>query len=202
MKRQLLHWIQSGLTSAILLSAMALASNAQEPLPQLPEAAPEMKILRHDAGTWNADIAFFTPDGELKSSGMEVNRMIGDYWLVGDFEMELMGVTFRGHGTMGFDAKTKQFTGSWIDSMNPHAAHVTGTWDEASRTITYSSEGLDMMGNPEKSKMTTTYSPDWQTRTFIRYVQLPGSEEWEKVMRVVYKKAPEKESAPAAPQKQ
>jgi hypothetical protein len=185
-------------SALIVIGSLTLLLNqSHAQIPGMPEPTAEHELLKHEVGTWNADATFFTPVGEVKATGKEVNRMVGDFWIVSDFEMDMGGMPFQGHGTFGYDVKTKKYTGSWIDSMSPHVAHMTGTWDESTRTFTYTSEGLDMMGNPEKAKMSTTLSPDNKKRTFVRWVQAPDSTEWTKSMEVVYTKAEEKTAAPA-----
>lgn len=160
--------------------------NAQE------QASAQHEILKHEIGTWNADATFFMPDGnQMKATGKETNRMLGEFWIISDFEMDMGGMPFQGHGSFGYDSKNGNYIGSWIDSMSPHVMHMTGTWDAEQRTFIYLAEGLDMMGSPEKSKMTTVLSADGKTRTFTRWVQTPGTEEWAKTMEVIYTKQAE-----------
>jgi hypothetical protein len=169
---------------------------SQEQAMEMPQPSAEHEVLKHEAGTWKADATFFMPDGsEMKAVGKETNRMIGGFWIVSDFAMDMGGAPFHGHGTFGYDSKNKKYTGSWVDSMSPHVLHMTGTWDAATRTFTHLGDGLDMMGNPEKSKSTVVFSEDMKTRTFDRWVQAPGAKDWTKAMTIVYTKEAQAEPA-------
>lgn len=171
--------------------------DAQDQGMQMPQSSPEHEILKHDVGTWKADATFFMPDGtEMKVIGKETNRMVGEFWILSDFEMSMGGAAFHGHGTFGYEPKNKKYIGSWVDSMTPYVTQMSGSWDAGTRTLTYTGAGFDMNGNPEKSKSTVVYSDDMQTRTFNRWVQAPGAKDMIKAMTIIYTKE-EVQAAPA-----
>ena len=43
--------------------------------------------------------------------------------------------------TLGYDSAKGTFVGTWIDSVQPHLWHYTGTLDEARQVLTLESEG-------------------------------------------------------------
>ena len=146
--------------------------------------------LRQSVGTWTAEIKSFPngPDAEpVIGVGKETNRMLGDLWLISQFEGEISGVKFEGQGVFGFNPETKKYIGTWVDSMSPFMTTNTGTYDAASKTMTMEMTGRDPSGAEQKGKIVEVH-PDENTRQFTMYGVLPGSEEMVKMMEAVYKR--------------
>ena len=103
------------LTTMLLSAATTLA--AQEA--HLPKPGPEFDVLKADVGTWDVEIKTWAGPGDpTVSKGTETNRMLGDFWLVVDFQGNMMGMDFTGHGVYGYDVQKKHYIGTWIDSMS------------------------------------------------------------------------------------
>jgi len=155
---------------------------------QFPQASAEHAVLKMDVGTWTAEATMFMPGmPEETAPGEEVNAMLGDFWVVNNYSMDFMGTKFNGQGTFGFDADKKKYVGSWVDSMSPHAMHMEGTWDEATRTMTFFSVGKDPAGVEKKGKSTSVYSKDGNTRLFTMFDLAPDSkDEYVKTMQIKY----------------
>lgn len=146
------------------------------------------EVLKMDVGVWQAQTKLFAGPGEPEmSEGVERNRMIGDSWLVSNFKGEFAGMDFTGHGTTGFDAKTKKYVTHWVDSMSAYRSIMTGTYDNDSKTMTFVGNAHDPDGNPVKSKNVIVYKDDG-SRVLTMYSQMPGSEELTKTMEIVYTK--------------
>lgn len=181
----------TGLIAGLMLCFGGIVAFAQEPAAAARGTDDGHALLKMDEGVWNAKISMFmgpTPD---VSEGREVNRLVGEYWLVSDFRGQIMGADFVGHGTFGFDEETGKHVGSWVDSMSPHAMHMMGTWDPATRTMSMESSGKGPDGAPVKGKSTVVYSEDFQTRTMTMFSQMPGSDEMTKTMEILYTKVKE-----------
>lgn len=148
----------------------------------------EMKHLRADVGTWDAEIKFFgNPNSPPEvSKGTETNFMLGDYWLISHFKGTIMGMEFQGSSQTGYDPAKKKYVGAWVDSLSPYPMHLEGTWDEATKTMTSHAVGKDPLGNETKSKMVVVYNGDG-SRTFTMYAIADGHEQ--KMMEVRYTKA-------------
>ena len=176
------------LNSISLLALVALwipaTCVAQEPTP-----GPEHAVLKQEVGRWEAKIKMWAGPGEpVESAGMEVNKMIGGFWLVSDFKGDMMGQEFQGHGTFGYDAAKKQYSGSWIDSFSPNVMHMTGNYDAATKPMTYVGEGMAPDGTAMKSKLVTVFKDDG-TRHMTMHAPSPdGGDEMVKVMEIVYTK--------------
>ncbi|MEZ6096182.1 MAG: DUF1579 domain-containing protein [Pirellulaceae bacterium] len=142
---------------AVLVCCVPAISQAQ-----MPEASPEHEVLKKDVGTWKAEMKMWMapemPAQEM--AGEEVNRMVGDLWLVSDFKADFGGMPFEGHAIMGYNPEAKKYQGSWIDSMTPAAAHMEGEFDKESNTLTTIMEQPQPDGSMRKSKSTTVYDGD------------------------------------------
>jgi len=159
---------------------------AQGPLPQ---ASAEHQGLAHEVGTWDADSKFwFAPDTEpITTKAVEVNKQLGTMWIISDYSSEMMGQPFHGRGQFGYDPTKKKYVGTWIDSMSPYLAVMEGTMDEATKTLTLMSKGINpMTGKEEVSKMVSTMI-DADHKKFEAFGQIPGQEgKWWKKMEISY----------------
>lgn len=101
--------------SAILFATLFACSNLATA--QFAPTSPEHELLKRDVGTWEATTTIWMgEDGKADpsaepavSKGKEVNRMLGDFWLVSNFGGDFGGMSFEGHSTTGFDPQKKQF---------------------------------------------------------------------------------------------
>ncbi len=172
------------------LAMMMLAGGSWAQEPAAPQAAPEMALYKQDVGQWDCDIKFWMdPNGEpMTSKGTESNRMLGDMWILSEFQGDFGGMTFEGCGQFGYDAEKKKYIGTWVDSTSPFASQMEGTYDPATKTMTQIGTGKNPDGSPMKSKSVVVYKDGG--KVFTMYNQAPGSaDEWIKVMEIVYKKA-------------
>ena len=44
---------------------------------------------------------------------------------------------FEGHGVYGYDVKKAKYVATWVDSMSKHIDMMEGTYDEKSKTLTF-----------------------------------------------------------------
>lgn len=182
--------IRSCLFFAVLALCSLKTADAQFVTP-----SPEHEVLKKDVGTWEATTKMWMgPDGSPDpsaepsvSKGTEVNRMLGDFWLISTFKGDFGGMAFEGHSTMGYDPQKKAFVGSWTDSVSPYAMHMTGSYDASTETMTLKSKGIGMDGKETTGKMTVKYSADGRVMTMYDIVD--GKEI--KTMEVSYKKVKE-----------
>lgn len=114
----------------------------------------EHRRLLEEVGTWSAEIKLFLSPGmpPVTSQGREVNRMIGDSWLVSDFTSTSMGETLVGHGQVGFDVERGVAVGTWIDSESAKLQLMEGTYDLDRRERTLFYKGPDGQGEEARFK--------------------------------------------------
>jgi Protein of unknown function (DUF1579) len=169
------------------IAALAVASTclAQNPF----EPTKEHKLIAGDVGVWDAEVKAFTgPDTEpMISKGTETVKALGDLWTVSDFKGEFGGQEFSGHGITGYDASKKKFVGIWVDTMSLAPMTLEGTYDEATKSLTMLTEGVDpATKQPYKMKEVITWK-DKDHRNFVMYMNTPGGkEEMTKAMEISY----------------
>lgn len=148
----------------------------------------EHALLKKEAGTWTAKGKMWMPGATeaMEFEGVEKNEMVGDLWVATDFKGNFGGVEFHGHGRLGFNVDSKKYEGTWFDSMSPHTTKMTGTYDEASKTLTMHSTGKGPQGEEMKGKNVVVYK-DKDTRVMTMYSQDPnGGDKMIKTMQIVY----------------
>jgi hypothetical protein len=116
------------------------------------------KLLSSMDGTWDYAIKFWmNPDPNAKpqeSKGVAIRKSImgGRYVtmdVTGKMQMpdekgKMKDVAFKGMGIEGYDNMKKKFVASWIDNMGTGMEFSEGTYDPATKTLTYTAE-VEMM---------------------------------------------------------
>src|SRR2546426_378593 len=122
------------------------------------------KLLANGVGTWDYHVkAWMSPDpnaAPTESSGTAVTRAVldGRFFIsehTGKFQMpgpdgKMMEMDFKGMGTEGYDNAKKKFVATWIDNMGTGILGLEGTYDAATKTLTYRGEYEMMPGMKTK----------------------------------------------------
>lgn len=104
-------------------------------------ASPESKRLEESEGAWDAEIKMWTGPGDpMVSKGKQTCRMLlGGLALSCDYESTSAEMPMKGHSITMWNPTTKKYDGYWLDNYSWNGPSLsTGTWDEASRTMTES----------------------------------------------------------------
>ena len=174
-----MNWKRFGLAAlgcTCLISAGAFALEPQDEELAMPGPEPEHAYLMESVGTWDCTMKMWEGPGEpTMGTGTEVNRSIGGLHVVSDFKSEVMGMPFEGHGITSWDPRKQKYISIWVDSFEPTPAILEGTYDEATKTMTFSGEG-QMMGETMRMREVIT-APDADHRVFKMYITPPGAAE-------------------------
>ncbi len=169
------------------LASFALAATVSA---QPPTATKEHEVFKMDVGVWDAQMKIWPvgPDGEvLTAKCVETNRMLGDLWLVSDFEGEIAGGKFVGHGQFGYDPLKKSYVGTWVDNMLPTMSVVHGKYNAETKTMTMEGKMFDPeLGKEIGSKSVAVYV-DKDTRRMEMFKKV--GDQWVKSMEVAYKRS-------------
>lgn len=142
-------------------------------------------VFAKDEGTWDAEMEITPAPGAppMHQKGVSTNRRIGGgRWLLVDFVAE---TGFEGHGVYGWDASTGRYTGAWVDSMQTAISRADGTWDDATKTMTFHVE-LVHDGKPFRYREETTTFPDGM-QVYRNFVPTPDGGEFE-MIRTTYRR--------------
>jgi hypothetical protein len=149
--------------------------------PEMPKASPEHALLKKYVGTWDATFKMMGQESKCTHTF----EMVGDFWVMGKFSGNLMGMKLEGRDTLGWDPIKKKYVSNWIDNMSPHYTVMTGTFDAASKTMTNEGGGYGPDGKPTKNKDTAVWKSD-DEYTFTMFEEKGGK--WEEMFVIEYKR--------------
>lgn len=95
------------------------------------------KWLAKYNGNWDVEMtSFMDPSNPQKSKGTGVyTSMLNGLYQAGDFKSDMMGMPFQGHSITGYDNAKKVFVSTWVDNFGSGIIYMTGTYDEATKTL-------------------------------------------------------------------
>ncbi len=107
--------------------------------PTSDDEAAALAVFRTDVGEWDIELEVTPyPGADVnRTGGVATNRLVGGRWLVSD---QTTDSGFAGHGVYGWDPVQGAYVDVWVDAIGGGIAQGTGTWDEASSTMTYDFE--------------------------------------------------------------
>ncbi len=126
--------------ASLVFGAALLAAQPQEGSGP-PKPGKEHELLKEYVGEWDVVGKMFMPDGKVETSkGKDSTRLAcGGLWVISDFQGEMMGAPFTGHGVFGYDSSKKEYVGTWVDSWVDYLIPFTGGKAEG-KTLTYTME--------------------------------------------------------------
>lgn len=117
------------------LVIMAFVAGMFVPLQAIADAPSEMKVLERFVGTWKIDQTRKTADGrEVKATGFATSKLA-----LGGRYLEYTAITNPGeqevYSLFTYDEAKKKYRSWFFDSKESHS-EWSGTWDEATKTLT------------------------------------------------------------------
>jgi uncharacterized protein DUF1579 len=124
------------------LLANAAVCVAQE-FPKPPPPTEQHAWLKHLTGEWESESEIYMEPGKppIKSKGTETARMIGGFWLLAENKGTIMDQPMTGILTLGFDPETRDYVGTWVDSMTSYQWKYVGKVDDKGTTLTLETKG-------------------------------------------------------------
>jgi hypothetical protein len=155
------------------------------------------KILQGLAGSWTYTTKYWmNPDPStppMESVGKTVRKAVmgGRYFQAdhsGKMQMpgpdgKMTDSDFKGMEIAGYDNAKKKFVSSWIDNMGTGIMQSEGTYDSATKTITYTAE-YEMMPGMKTKFRELLKIPDNDHHSLEMYEDRAGKEV--KVMEIAY----------------
>lgn len=140
---------------------------------ELPKPGPEHAKLKEFVGTWDAVMEVA---GQKTKATATYKSICEGMWIVSDFEGDLGGIKFQGHGVDGYNLQKKKYVGLWVDSMNGAPLHMEGDYDPKTKLVVMSGESVGPDGKPQKFKATTEHK-DKDHFTFKMYMVQPDGQD-------------------------
>ncbi|MES2480220.1 MAG: DUF1579 domain-containing protein [Bacteroidota bacterium] len=91
-------------------------------------------------GNWIGESSMWmSPDAPPQVSALTVTHSMihGGRYQIATHKGTMMDMPFEGTSTTGYDNAKKKFINTWIDNTGTGMMYSEGTWDEATKTITY-----------------------------------------------------------------
>lgn len=129
----------------VLLFASTSVCFAQETQPDEKKKSPTgFEWLKQFEGNWTTvSKSTGSESGTVQKATLE-SRTVGNRWIVNDHRGDLgAGMKFHAVQTIGYDAATKKFKGTWVDSVLDHTWNYTGSLDESGQKLNLEAEGPD-----------------------------------------------------------
>jgi hypothetical protein len=137
------------------------------------------KMLARSAGTWTEAVTMWMQPGAppTTSTAEATNEMVlGGRYLKSTNKGNMMGQPFEGIGYTGYDNVKKQFVNSWVDNFGTGIMTMTGTWDEATKSITFTGSMADpMTGKDTRVRQVWKFTDD-NHQTMEMYYPMDGKE--------------------------
>ena len=155
-----------GVAVCLVSAGLSLGQEFQKP-------GPEHEKMKELAGTWDAVMKMA---GQESKATAIYKSICGGMWLESDFEGDIGGMKFQGHGLDGYDQRKKKYVGVWVDSLTSAPLNFEGSMDPKTKLIVMTGESVGPDGKPQKFKNTTAHK-DKDNFTFKMYMVQPDGKE-------------------------
>ena len=125
--------------NTLLVALCALVQDA----PSMPKPEKEHALLRAFEGAWATE-SEVKPDPRqpaMTFKGTSNGRSLGGFWTVLEHKAEIMGQPWTGILQLGYDATSKKYVGTWVDSFNAYQWKLEGAADAGGKILTLDTEG-------------------------------------------------------------
>ena len=139
---------------------------------------PMHEMLASRVGTWKAEVKMWMDPSQPPSTSEATTvceAMLGGRYFKSTHTGMMMGMPFEGFEISGYDNVKKEFFNVWIDNMGTGIMVSTGTYDEATKTLTFTGKMTEPMGT-EMSVREVITAPDKDHSTFEMYMDMGGQE--------------------------
>jgi len=128
--------------------------------PQFPGPEPEHAFLNKFVGEWEStgECPMGPDQPVMNCEGKIKGRMLGEMWMVADFENSMGDSKMSAILTIGYDPQQKHYVGTWVDSMTNYMWKYEGSVDKSGKVLTLRAEGPNMMEEGKLAKYEDIYT--------------------------------------------
>jgi hypothetical protein len=104
------------------------------------------EMLAKSDGPWTFEMTYWMSPGAppTNTTGTTENKMVlGGRYQESVHKSQMEGMPFEGHGLLGYDNAKKIFQNTWVDNMGTGIMSLQGTWDDATKSITFTGSSYD-----------------------------------------------------------
>jgi hypothetical protein len=137
----------------------SVSNTLAQQLPTLPAPEKEHEWLQQFVGEWESEAEGLMGPGQppMKCRGTISSRMLGGLWMVSEIKTDLPGVQVSALQTIGYDAQTKKYVGTWVDSVMNYMWKYEGTVDKTGKILTLEAEGPDFNSDRKLTRFRDVY---------------------------------------------
>jgi len=135
-------------------------------------------MLATRVGTSKAEVKMWMDPSQPPSTSEATTvteAMLGGRYFKSTHTGTMMDMPFEGYEISGYDNVKKEFFNVWMDNMGTGIMVSTGTYDEATQTLTFTGQMTEPMGT-EMSVREVVKATDNDHSTFEMYVDMGGKE--------------------------
>ncbi|MEM7052588.1 MAG: DUF1579 family protein [Acidobacteriota bacterium] len=147
------------------------------------------KPLGAQVGQFNVKMKIYPGPG---APAIEADGTSEGAWILGgrfvetNYSATIMGQPFEGQGVEGFDNQTKEYTGTWRDTMGTYTLVFKGNCDGENKGRTMLTNMKDPMGNDLQNRGVTTATDTGYT--YESYIITPDGGEFKNLELVATRK--------------
>jgi uncharacterized protein DUF1579 len=145
------------------------------------------KMLAKSAGSWTGTVSVWMQPGQpaMTATATATNEMIlGGRYLQSKNTGTMFGQPFEGVGVTGYDNAKKMFFNTWIDNFGTGIMSLTGSWDDASKSINFSGTEVDPVSKKDVAVREVWKFLDDNNQVMSLYMTMNGQEA--KTMEIKY----------------
>jgi hypothetical protein len=194
-------------TFLLVSSAYALDPKAQKAMMDAMEKAaktgPEHAMLAELVGNWKTETKMWEEVGKTPTKTMgeaQYTSIMGGRFIEQKVSANMMGQAFEGLGLLGYDNVQKKFIATWCDNFGTTIELMTGTYNEAKKTITLTGHVPDPVTGKLRGTKMTERKVDANTYVHTIWIEKsPGREVKVTEIKYMRKMAPPPPAAPGVP---
>jgi hypothetical protein len=116
------------------------SATAMQKMYEVGTPGPQHAMLAKADGDWDAEMTMWMSPGSapMVTKSACTNKMIFDgRYQQSTFKGDFGGMPFEGISTTGYDNAEKVYFSTWMDNMSTGMMNMRGTWDDATKSITF-----------------------------------------------------------------
>ncbi|MGB5007136.1 MAG: DUF1579 domain-containing protein [Ferruginibacter sp.] len=130
------------------------------------------KWMAKTNGSWEGEVTQWmdpnAPPAKSKASITQSSALGGRY-VISKYSGSMMGMPMEGISTLGYDNAKKLFVNTWVDNLGTGIVQMSGTYDEATKTLNLKGYQTDPMTGKESDIREELTTIDNDSYTMIMY---------------------------------
>ncbi len=174
-----LRTLSAATAAAVLTTTLGVAA-LRPAAPQMGMPATEQhELLKRFVGDWKFTLQM--PDtgmGAMVLEGTETTTMMGELWVRGEVDCDVMGTPFRGLGVTGYDSEKQKYVSYWFDVFTDRCSVAEGEWHADEEHLVMDSEPKpDMQGRTGVERSIITFPDESSMHVDTTWIYGDGAEQ-------------------------